>query len=64
MMSTQKTPQKKRLASIAILGMGRSGQAVLDKAIALDMTVVCFDDQKIANLETCLLYTSPSPRDS
>ena len=54
MMSTQKKSPQKRLASIAILGMGRSGQAVLDKAIALDMSVVCFDDQKITNLETDL----------
>ena len=54
MMSTQKKSPQKRLASIAILGMGRSGQAVLDKAIALGMTVVCFDDQKITNLEADL----------
>ena len=54
MMSRQNKSPQKRLASIAILGMGRSGQAVLDKAIALDMTVVCFDDQKITNLEADL----------
>ena len=53
-MSIQKKSPQKRLTSIAILGMGRSGQAVLDKAIALGITVVCFDDQKIANLETDL----------
>ena len=55
-MSTQKKSPQKRLASIAILGMGRSGQAVLDKAIALDMTVVCFDDQKITNLRLIWLW--------
>ena len=53
-MSTQKKSPQKRLASIAILGMGRSGQAVLEKAIALGMTVVCFDDQKMTNLEADL----------
>ena len=35
--------------------MGRSGPAVLDKAIALDITVVCFDDHKIGNLKTDLV---------
>ena len=53
-MSTQNKSPQKRLASIAILGMGRSGQAVLDRAIALDMKVVCFDDQKTTNLKTDL----------
>ena len=55
MIRTQHKSPQKRLASIAILGMGRSGQAVLDKAIALDMAVVCFDDQKITNLPTDLV---------
>ena len=46
---------QKRLASIAILGMSRSGQAVLEKALALDMAVVCFDDQKIKELANDLV---------
>ena len=55
MMRTQHKSPQKRLAAIAILGMGRSGQAVLEKAIAMDMAVVCFDDQKMANLPTELV---------
>ena len=38
------TAQQQPLTSIAILGMGRSGRAVLDKALDLNMAVVCFDD--------------------
>ena len=46
---------KKQLASIAILGMGRSGKAVLNKALALDMAVVCFDDQNTNELAADLV---------
>ena len=46
---------QKKLASIAILGMSRSGRAVLQKALALDMAVVCFDDHKITDLATDLV---------
>lgn len=54
-MRTQHKSSQKQLASIAILGMGQTGQAVLDKAIALDMAVVCFDDHKITDLPTDLV---------
>ena len=50
MIRTQHKSPQKQLASIAILGMGRTGQAVLDKAMAMDMAIVCFDDQKTTNL--------------
>ncbi len=39
------TASQQILTSIAILGMGRSGQAVLDKALALGLAVVCYDDK-------------------
>lgn len=41
---TMSTRLPMSLSSIAILGMGRSGRAVCDKALALGMDVVCFDD--------------------
>ena len=48
---------QKRLTSIAILGMGQSGQAVLEKALTLGMEVVCFDDHNITDLTTELVLT-------
>ena len=54
-MRTQHKLPQKRLASIAILGMGRSGRAVLKKAKALNMAVVCFDDQNLTELATELV---------
>ena len=38
------TPSQQPLTSIAILGMGRSGRAVLTKALELNLAVVCYDD--------------------
>ena len=55
MIRAQRKTSQKRLASIAILGMSRTGRAVLQKALALDMAVVCFDDQKITDLATDLV---------
>lgn len=57
MIAKQKFFQK-RLASIAILGMGRSGLAVLKKALALNIAVVYFDDQNITDL-SAELFRAP-----
>ena len=54
-MITQHNPQQKKLESIAVLGMGRTGRAVLDKGLDLGMAVVCFDDQKITDLTADLV---------
>ena len=50
-------PQQQPLTSIAILGLGRSGRAVLDKARALDIAVVCYDDSNAENKSEIILQT-------
>ena len=48
-------PQQQPLTSIAILGMGRSGRAVLDQALNLNMAVVCFDDNGVETVPEALV---------
>ena len=49
------TPLHHPLTSIAILGMGRSGRAVLHKALDLNMAAVCFDDNGVENVPAALV---------
>src|SRR5678810_40567 len=61
--------------TILIVGFGRIGTRTAKRCLAMDMTVLIYDPyvpaatikaagcEAVTDLETCLLYTSPSPRD-
>ena len=53
-------PQQQPLTSIAILGLGRSGRAVLDQALNLNMAVVCFDDNGVETVPQALVQPPES----
>ncbi|MEC7207882.1 MAG: UDP-N-acetylmuramoyl-L-alanine--D-glutamate ligase, partial [Pseudomonadota bacterium] len=53
-------PQQQPLTSIAILGMGQSGRAVLDQALNLNMAVVCFDDNGVETVPEALVQPPES----
>jgi len=54
--------------TIAIIGTGRIGLAVIKKCTGFDMNILCYDPAYqnhayVKGIQDCLLYTSPSPRD-
>ena len=49
---------------ILISGRGSNMQALLEAALPVRIAAVISNNPDAAGLEICLLYTSPSPRDS